>query len=288
MSDMAGNLRAELTGAFGDPIDENPTGIMQEAAFAAAGLNWRYLLLKVRREDLAAALEGIRALNFCGINLTIPHKVAVLQHLDRVSPDAALIGAVNTVAREGDALVGHNTDGKGFLRSLREDAGLDPAGKRFVFLGAGGAARAMTIEVALTGASHITIVNRSPERGRDLAEHLAAHTPAQTAFVPWRGDFAVPDDADVLVNATSIGLYPNVEAKPAVALDSIRPGLLVCDVIPNPPQTAFLKAAAARGARTLDGLGMLVYQGAIAFKLWTGVEPDVAVMRQALAVAFGA
>jgi shikimate dehydrogenase len=287
MSDVAAGLRAELVGAFGDPIDENPTGIMQEAAFAAAGLNWRYLLLKVRREDLAAALAGIRALNFRGINLTIPHKVAVLQHLDRVSPDAALIGAVNTVTREGGELIGHNTDGKGFLRSLREDAGFDPAGRRFVFLGAGGAARAMTIEVALAGASHITIVNRSVERGRDLTEHVAANTPVQAAFVPWRGDYSVPEDADVLVNATSIGLYPDVDAMPAVALDAIRPGLLVCDVIPNPPQTAFLKAAAARGARTLDGLGMLVYQGAIAFRLWTGVEPDVAVMRRALEGAFG-
>jgi shikimate dehydrogenase len=142
--------------------------------------------------------------------------------------------------------------------------------------------------VALAGAAHITIVNRSEQRGRDLVEHLAAHTPAQTAFVPWQGNYSVPDDADVLVNATSIGLYPDVNAMPAVALDSIRPGPLVCDVIPNPPQTAFLKAAAARGAQTLDGLGMLVYQGAIAFKLWTGAEPDVAVMRRALESLFGA
>jgi len=288
MSDTTWSLRAELVGAFGDPIDENPTGIMQEAAFSDAGLNWRYLLLKVDRDDLPAAVAGLRAMNFRGINLTIPHKVAVQQHLDRVAPDAALIGAVNTVVREGAALVGHNTDGKGFLRSLREDACLDPAGKRFVFLGAGGAARAMTVEVALAGARDITIVNRTIERGSDLAAHLAANTQAQAAFVPWQGDYAVPEGVDVLVNATSIGLYPDVDALPKVALDTIRPGLLVCDVIPNPPQTAFLKAAAERGARTLDGLGMLVYQGAIAFRLWTGMEPDVAVMRRALEEVFGA
>jgi shikimate dehydrogenase len=131
-------------------------------------------------------------------------------------------------------------------------------------------------------------VNRSAARGRDLAEHLAANTAATTAFVPWSGEYSVPVDADVLVNATSIGLYPDVSALPAVALDSIRAGLLVCDVIPNPPQTAFLKAAAARGARTLDGLGTLVYQGAIAFKLWTGVEPDVTAMRCSLEEAFRA
>jgi shikimate dehydrogenase len=279
--------RAELVGVFGDPVDENPTGIMQEAAFAAAGLNWRYITLRVVAADLPAAVAGLRALNFQGINLTIPHKVAILPLLDEVAPDAALIGAVNTVRRAGDRLIGENTDGKGFLRSVREDAGVDPAGKRVVFLGAGGAARAMTVELALAGARHITVVNRSADRGKALVRQLNEKTPVQAEFEPWDGDYGVPADADILVNATSIGLFPDVAAMPCVALDSIRPGLLVCDVIPNPPQTAFLKAAATRGARTLDGLGMLVYQGAIAFKLWTGVDADVAVMRRALEQVFG-
>lgn len=279
--------RAELVGVFGDPVDENPTGIMQEAAFAAAGLNWRYLTIKVAAADLAAAMTGLRAMNFRGINLTIPHKVAVLRHLDEIAPDAALIGAVNTVRRVGDRLIGENTDGKGFLRSVREDAGVDPTGKRVVFLGAGGAARAMTVELALAGAAHITVVNRTPARGEELVRLLNERTPTQAGFVPWQGAYAVPAEADILVNATSIGLFPDVDAMPPVALDSIRPGLLVCDVIPNPPRTAFLKAAAARGARTLDGLGMLVYQGAIGFKLWTGREPDIAVMRRALEEVFG-
>jgi shikimate dehydrogenase len=276
------SLRSELVGAFGDPIDENPTGIMQEAAFAAAGLNWRYLLLRVAAEDLGSAISGIRAMRFRGINLTIPHKVAVLKYLDEVAPDAALIGAVNTVRRVADRLIGENTDGKGFLRSVREDAGLDPAGKRVVFLGAGGAARAMSVELALAGASHITIVNRTPSRADELVRTLNSRTPARAEFVPWVGDYPVPPEADILVNATSIGLYPNTGDKPRVMMATVGPDLLVCDVIPNPPQTAFLTDAAARGARTLDGLGMLVYQGAIAFKLWTGVEPSIPVMRQAL------
>lgn len=280
------SLRHELVGAFGDPIDENPTGLMMEPAFAAAGLNWRYQLLHVRSADLAAAVAGVRALNFRGFNLTIPHKVAVLRHLDAVAPDAALIGAVNTVRRVGDRLIGENTDGKGFLRAVREDAGADPVGKRVVFLGAGGAARAMAVELALAGAAHITVVNRSAPRGAELVSVLQEKTPAQAEFVPWQDAYGVPADADILVNATSIGLYPDVTAMPAVDLATLRPGLLVCDVIPNPPRTAFLAAAAARGAHTLDGLGMLVYQGAIAFKLWTGVEPDVAVMRRALEEAF--
>ncbi len=287
MSTQPKVARAELVGAFGDPIDENPTGIMQEAAFAAAGLNWRYLLLKVAANDLGAAIEGIRAMSFRGINLTIPHKVAVLRHLDAIAPDAATIGAVNTVRREGNRLIGENTDGKGFLRAVREDAGVDPRGKRVVFLGAGGAARAMAVELALAGAAHVTVVNRTPGRGEELVRLLRSETPVQAEFVPWQGEYVIPPNADIVVNATSIGLYPAVDVLPPVSLDSIRPGLLVCDVIPNPPRTAFLEAAAARGARTLDGLGMLVYQGAIGFKLWTGVEPDVAVMRRTLEKVFG-
>lgn len=282
------NLRHELVGAFGDPIDENPTGVMMEPAFAAAGLHWRYQLLHVRREDLATAVAGAKALGLRGFNCTIPHKTAVLQHLDAVAPDAALMGAVNTVRREGDRLIGENTDGKGFLRSVREDAGVDPRGKFVVFLGAGGAARAMSVEMALAGAVNITIVNRSPDHGTELAKLLREKTAATAQFVPWMDPYRVPEGTDVLVNATSIGLYPNVDDAPAVDMATVGPGLLVCDVIPNPPNTMFLRDAAARDARTLNGLGMLVYQGAIAFKLWTGVEPDTRVMRAALEKFFRA
>jgi shikimate dehydrogenase len=163
---------------------------------------------------------------------------------------------------------------------------MDPAGLRVVFLGAGGAARAMAVEMALAGAAHITVVNRSSDRGQPLVDLLRNKTPAQAEFVNWQGPYTVPASTDILVNATSIGLFPNVGDLPAVAMDSIRPGLLVCDVIPNPPQTAFLRAAGARGARILDGLGMLVGQGAIAFKMWTGQDAPVEVMRQALEEVF--
>lgn len=251
------------------------------------GLNWRYLTIEVRPEQLADAVRGLRAFNMAGINLTIPHKVAVIQHLDGLSPEAELMGAVNTVVREGDRLIGHNTDGKGFVRSVREEAGVDPQGKRVVFLGAGGAARAMGVEMALAGAAHITIVNRTPERGRDLAALLQDRTPTEARFAQWQDEYVIPTGVDILVNATSIGLFPDVEDMPAVDMASIRPDLLVCDVIPNPPRTAFLSAVEARGARTLDGLGMLVGQGAIAFKMWTGVDPPVDVMRQALEEVFG-
>ena len=288
MGNETKSYKAELVGVFGYPVAENPTIVMQEAAFQALGLNWRYLTIEVRPEQLADAVRGLRAFNMAGINLTIPHKVAVIPHLDGLSPEAELIGAVNTVVREGDRLIGHNTDGKGFVRSVREDAGMDPAGKRVVFLGAGGAARAMAVEMALAGAAHVTIVNRTSDRGQPLVGLLQSKTPAQAEYVYWQEPYPVPVEADILVNATSIGLYPNVEKVPAVVMDSIRPGLLVCDVIPNPPRTAFLRAAEARGARALDGLGMLVGQGAIAFKMWTGVDAPVDVMRKALEEVFAA
>jgi shikimate dehydrogenase len=280
MSEAAKSYKAELVGVFGYPVAENPTGVMQEAAFEDRGLNWRYLTIEVRPEDLEEAMIGLRAFGMQGVNLTIPHKVAVIQYLDRLSSEAQLIGAVNTVVREGDELVGHNTDGKGFLRSVRDDAGVDPTGKRIVFLGAGGAARAMSVELALAGTAHIIIVNRTPNRGQELAKHLSDKTPTEARYVHWQGEYSVPSEADILVNATSIGLFPQIEEMPVVAMTSIRPDLLVCDVIPNPPHTAFLRAAEAEGARTLDGLGMLVYQGAIAFQMWTGVEASIPVMRR--------
>jgi shikimate dehydrogenase len=273
-------------GAFGDPIAENPTGVMQEAAFRALDLNWRYLTIEVHAADLAAAMTGMRAMNFRGINLTIPHKVEVLRHLDEIAPDAALIGAVNTVRRVGDRLVGENTDGKGFLRSL-EAASLDARGRRVVILGAGGAAKAIAVELALAGASHITVVNRSVERGRALADGLASIAGTSSDFQPWVSTHRVPDGTEILVNATSIGLFPGIEAVPEVDFATIRPGMVVCDVIPNPPRTRFLSMAEERGAATLDGLGMLVYQGAIAFTMWTGREAPTDVMHRALREVFG-
>ncbi len=181
---QAKNYKAELVGVFGFPVAENPTVVMQEAAFRALGLNFRYLTIEVKPEDLETAIRGMRAFNMKGINLTIPHKVEVLKYLDEVSPDAALMGAVNTVYREGDRLIGANTDGKGFLMSLKLDAAMDPHDKRVVVLGAGGAARAITVELALAGAKQITVVNRSLERGQVLVDLLNTRTPTHAVYQP--------------------------------------------------------------------------------------------------------
>jgi shikimate dehydrogenase len=284
---MALDYRFELVGVFGHPVAENPTCVMQEAAFEALGLRWRYLTIDVEPQALPDAIRGVRALGMKGINLTIPHKVAVMSLLDEVSSDAAMIGAVNTVRRAGDRLIGENTDGKGFLRGVREEAGLDPGGKHVVVLGAGGAARAITVELALAGAAELTVINRSVERGKTLCEDLKKRTKAKVRFEPWRGIYAVGRDADVLVNATSIGLYPEVDVAPPVDLRGVRPDLLVCDVVPNPPQTCLVRTAQSFGLRTLTGLPMLVYQGAIGFEMWTGQKAPEAVMKAALERAFG-
>jgi shikimate dehydrogenase len=281
---MAG-FRQELVAVFGQPVEENPTQAMIEAAFAAAGLDWRYLTIEVAPEDLGDAVRGARAMGFRGFNCTIPHKVAVVEHLDRLSEAAGLIGAVNCVVREGEALLGENTDGAGFLAALRRRR--DPKGTRVVLLGAGGAARAIAVELALAGAESITVVNRSAERGRELGVVLEGLV-ADVALEPPGDGFRVPAGTDLVVNATSIGLYPEVEAVVPLVLDEVGGGALVADVIPNPPETRFLREAAAAGCETLDGLEMLVEQGRIGFELWTGIEPDVEVMRAALRQAFAA
>jgi len=284
---MPANFKAELVGCLGQPVAENPTGAMHEAAFQALGLNWRYLTVEAPPEKLRDAITGVRAFGMRGINLTIPHKVVVIEHLDEIAPDAAIIGAVNTVRLQGDRLIGENTDGKGFLRGLRQDAGVDPKGKRIVVLGAGGAARAIVTELALAGAADVLVVNRSIRRGELMVADLASKTKAPIRFQPWPSIYNVPDDVGVLVNATSIGLYPDIKAMPAVDLTNSRPGMLVCDVVFNPPETRLLQTARKHGLPVLDGLSMLAYQGAIGFELWTGQPAPEAVMKAGLRRALG-
>jgi shikimate dehydrogenase len=279
---MATNYQAQLVALLGKPVAENPTGVMQEAAFREVGLNWRYLNLEVAPERLADAIVGVRAMGIAGLNLTIPHKVAVMSLLDEISPAARLIGAVNTVRRDGERLLGENTDGKGFLRALQSDAGHDVRGQRILLLGAGGAARAMATELALAGAREIVVVNRSAERGQAMVADLARGTGVATRWEPWTRTYAVPAGFHVLANATSAGLYPNVDEMPDVDLSGADETMLVCDAVFNPAETRLLRTAAARGLRTLDGLSMLVYQGIIGFELWTGHAAPEAVMKRAL------
>lgn len=281
----ARSFKKEICSLFGQPVAENPTAYMIERAFDHHGLDWRYITLEVPPADLGDAVRGMRAMGFRGGNCTIPHKVAVIPFLDRLSNEARSIGAVNCIVREGSELVGHNTDGKGFLKSLREL--VDPAGTHVAILGAGGAARAIAVEVGLAGAAEVLIVNRNAERGRELAENLRQNARVPARFVPWPDAYRVPESIDILINATPVGLYPKVNDRLALDVDSLQRDLVVADVVFNPPETRLLADARARGCRTLDGLGMLVNQGVIGFQLWTGIDPNPNVMRAALSEVFG-
>ena len=279
------NYRAELTGVFGDPVDDNPTGVVEEAAFAAKNLNYRYLTIKVLPEDLGKAMDSVKIFGMKGINLNMPHKIKVLPYLDELSPAAEIIGAVNTVIQKEGKLFGENTDGKGFVTALK-NSGETLDKKNVTILGAGGAARAIAVECALNRAAHINIINRSIEKGEELASLIQMKTDSSAKYLNWKSNIAIPSDTDILINATSIGFSPNVTDKPDIDYTTITPEMCVCDVIFNPAETIFLKSAAENGAKTITGLGMLVQQAALNFTLWTGVEAPVDVMEDALKKEF--
>lgn len=277
------NYLDHLVGVFGHPAAENPGVVIQEAAFRDLGLkHWHFLTIDVDPGKLGDAIQGMRAMKFRGINCTIPHKIEVLKYLDKVAPSAALIGAVNTLINDDGVLTGENTDGQGFMIALK-DAGVEPRGKRVVVLGAGGAARAICVELALAGALHLTIVNipKDMALGEGLVQTLAKNTKVKVDYVPWIGTYKIPAGTDILVNATSIGLYPNVKDKPDIDYDSIEKGTYVQDVIPNPAYTPFLEEADKRGLRWQSGMQMLINQAALNISMWTGQKPNKDVMRKA-------
>jgi shikimate dehydrogenase len=257
---------------------------MVEAAFKHHGINGRYINMEVPPENLADAVRGLRATGFRGFNLSMPHKVTVIPLLDGLGESASVIGAVNCVVRRGDKLIGENTDGKGFLRSLTDLT--DPKGKTVVLFGAGGAARAVAVELALAGVGRFILVNRTPERGCQLLETLVSKLRCQAELIHWTSDFALPAGADIVINGTSIGLY-DAEARLPLDVNTLKAGHIVADVVFSPPVTRLLRDAAARGCKTLDGLSMLVNQGVLGVQYWTGVLPDAAVMHKALAAAMG-
>jgi shikimate dehydrogenase len=281
----AHNFLSRLVGSFATPAAENPTVAMIEAAFVHHGIDARYINCEVAPADLADAVRGAKAMGWLGFNCSIPHKVAVIAHLDELGQSAATIGAVNCVVRRGARLVGENTDGKGFVESLRTL--VDPAGKKLTLFGAGGAARAIAVESALAGASAITIVNRDPVRGGELVALINEKTPAVAYLAVWERTVTVEEDSDLIVNATSIGLYPDVEGRLDLDMASLRPNMIVADVIPNPPRTLLIREAEQCGCRTLDGLGMLVNQGVISIKHWTGIDVEPGVMRRKVEELFG-
>lgn len=279
------NFLATLTGSFSTPSAQNPTVAMIEAAYRHHGLNARYINCEVLPDALEAAVRGAVAMNWCGFNCSIPHKVELIKYLDELGESARLIGAVNCVVIRNDRLTGQNTDGQGFMRSLQSV--VDPVGKSMLVFGAGGAARAIVVEAILAGVTSILVVNRNPARGETLVRQLGEATKARIGFTRWSPSFRIPDSTDIVVNATSIGLYPEVEQTLDIDFSSLKARMVVADVIPNPPRTSLLMKAEERGCTTLDGLGMLVNQGVASVKYWMDIDVDAEVMRERLGEVFG-
>lgn len=271
-------------GLLGEIVDGNPTQEMVEAGFAAAGLPWTYVSMAVPRGSFAAAWDAARILGFAGLNVTKPFKLEAAALVDRLTPAAAAIGAVNCVYRDGGSLVGDNTDGRGLARAVAGARNIE--GARVVVLGAGGAARAAAVELAFAGARDVVVVGRTEAPARSLVAAVAALGRATASCEPWSGIYRVPPSTDILVNATSVGML-DPDERPAVDLGALAPGSLVADVVIAPRPTGFLADASRRGLVTVHGNEMLVWQAAIGFELWTGQPADLVVLRAALAEALG-
>lgn len=264
-----------VAGVIGDPIRHSLSPVLHNAAFRALELDWIFLAFEVPEGEAAGAVAGMRALGLDGLSVTKPHKAAVATLVDRLSPTAEHLNAVNTVTRQGTVLVGENTDGLGFLDALRLDQGFDPAGRRCVVRGAGGAGRAVILALAQAGAADVVVV-----AGRSLEKAATGAALAGTVGRVARAEEAA--EADLVVNATSLGMAG--EAAEAVLDPSLLgPGQLVVDLVY--PVTPFVEAARRRGATAVNGLGMLIHQAAHAFRMWTGEEPPTGVMSAAVLAA---
>jgi shikimate dehydrogenase len=280
--------RTQLVGLIGWPVSHSVSPTMHNAAFADRRMNWRYVPLPVHPDRIAEAVLGLRALGFRGANVTVPHKQAVMPHLDRWTSAAEAIGAVNTIiVDEGGAMTGDNTDAAGFIADLR-DNGVDPAGGNALLIGAGGSARAIVYGLAEAGAASVTLLNRTVDRAdsliatmRNYFPHVAFHTGAFPDAVA-----EMASGAELIVNCTSLGMHPLVEGLPWDEEVEFTPEQTVYDLVYNPASTRLLQLAAADGARTIGGLGMLIHQGAIAWERWTGEEAPVAVMQRAVNIIF--
>ncbi|HUR78245.1 MAG TPA: shikimate dehydrogenase [Acidimicrobiales bacterium] len=265
-----------VAGVIGDPVRHSLSPAIHNAAFSEAGLDWIFLAFEVVDGDAAVAVNGARALGFDGLSVTMPHKATVIGALDRLSPTAERLGAVNAIVREGTELVGHSTDGAGLIDALTHDEGFDATGRRCVVIGAGGAARAAVLSLADAGAAEVVVVNRSA--------HNAERAATLAGGVGRVGSQDDVRDADLVVNATPIGMTGQPEI-PAVAGDLFHANQLVVDLVYTPPITATVKAARAAGAHGVSGLGMLVHQAAHAFTLWTGHDAPLPAMSAAAMAA---
>lgn len=270
---------------IGHPVAENPIDQMFDAVFAHYGLPWQFWKCDVRSAaEVSAAIGGIRALGFAGACITVPYKVTAMPYLDEVDADVKAIGAANYMTIREGRLTGHNNDGKGVVKAIQKVTDIE--GQRVVMLGAGGAGRAMAVELAWAGAAHLTLITRREEQGSEVARRVTQASGVPCEWQPWTGAVQVPEGTQILMNATHLGCAPEREAVP-VDWRTIRPGTTVVDVITNPRLTPFLQAAQEQGCPIVDGVEMLVQLAMQIFEEWTGVLPEEAIFQQAVAKALG-
>jgi len=280
--------KTRVCGVIGDPIEHTMSPVMHNAAFKELGLDYLYVPLRVKREELGKAVESVRALNIRGLNVTLPHKVSIISFLDELDPLARKIGAVNTIVNDDGVLTGYNTDATGFLQALLE-GGVEPKEKKVVILGAGGASRAISFILAERGA-HLVILNRLLELdwAKELAQRVSKVFAKEVKALELneKNLEMVLEGADILINATSVGMSPDVDETPVPAR-LLKPGLIVFDIVYNPIKTRLLKEAETASAQTIGGLDMLAWQGAIAFEKWTGRKAPLDLMKKEAIKALG-
>lgn len=271
-------VNTKYLGILGFPLSKSLSPKLHNACFRRLGLNYLYLPLEVKdKEALRRVVENMSYYNFVGFNVTVPWKEKVIRFLDELD-ESALCGAVNTIAVVDGKRVGYNTDGKGFMMSFLEAFGEGVAGKKVLILGAGGSARSISVEMLLNGAERLLIVNRSIDKGRKLVKDLEKLLPGKAKFLPL-SEFKSGGgkEFDVIINTTSVGMYTS-DRDSLLSKEDFRPGQIVCDIVYDPPVTKMLEYAERAGAKTLSGRGMLIYQAALAFKIWIGIDPDIQLM----------
>ena len=275
----------KMTGMLGHPVAENPIDQMFNAVFEHYGLNWQFWKFDISStQDLPAAIRGAQALGFSGFCITVPYKIDAIPNLDEVDEDVSAIGAANYVTFENGRMVGHNNDGKGVVKAIQKVTPI--AGKRVAMLGAGGAGRAMAVEIARAGAAHLTIITRRESQGVEVANLVQRVTGVPTQWLLWNGCITIPEGTQILLNATHLGALPQLEPVP-VDWNSIAATATVVDVITNPRHTPFLQTALEKGCAVVDGVEMLVQLAMQIFEAWTGIKPDESVFQKAVESALG-
>lgn len=265
------NSKTSIYGIIGYPIGHSLSPLIHNYAFENLDFNSVYVSFDVNEEDLKDAIMGIKALGIKGLNVTVPHKESVIKYLDRISDEAKLIGAVNTIKNNSGSLEGYNTDVTGFMESLKEH-NVDVVGKNAVILGAGGAAKAVAVGLALLGVKSIYVCNRSIDKAKELSIHMGNNFNIKSLGISYN-DLNMLDEIDILINATSVGMYPNVDVSP-IGEDVVAKAKFVYDIIYNPEKTLFLSYAEKYRIKYINGLDMLINQAIDSFKIWTGANFD--------------